>query len=436
MNIVRGGTVVTEAGSVRMDVGIEDGRVVALGERLEGDVMLDAEGLHVFPGFFDAHVHFCDQGQASWEDFTTGGRAAVAGGVTTVMDMPLNDPATTSAAAFAERLRVIAPKAITDYALWAGCVPGNVEEMEQMRGLGARAFKAFMVDVPGFPACDTGNLLEAMREAARLDTPLGIHAESEEIVSLRRERAISEGRSHARDHAAVHDEFEEYEAVRRAIGLARESGCRLHVLHVNSAAALAEVAAAPNVVGEAQIGFLTVDEERYFEVGPRARFSPPVRSRATIEQLWQGLAAGVLRYVISDHSGYPLELKDVDSIWDAADGVPAVQTCYPMLLSEGVHRRGLTLERFVSLSSSEAARLYNLYPRKGALLPGSSDADLALVDLDREWQLHAESLLYKHPWTIQEGTSVRGAVVATVRRGELVYADGEVLANAGSGVYL
>jgi allantoinase len=436
MNIIRGGMVVTEAGIVRADIGVEDGQIVAVGRRLDGDLLIDANGLHVFPGFFDAHVHFCDEGQERWEDFTTAGRAAVAGGVTTVMDMPLNEPATTTGLAFANRLSVIAPKAITDYALWAGCVPGNTGEMEEMRNLGARAFKAFMIDVPGYPWCDTAHLFDAMREAARLRVPLGIHAESHELVSLRRQRAIQEGRIGARDHAAVHDEFEEYEAVHRAIALAHETGCRLHVLHVNSVAALAEIAREPTVVGEAQIGFLTVDEDRYFEVGPRARFSPPARSRATIDRLWDGLASGTLRYVISDHSGYPLDLKDVASIWDAADGVPSVQTCYPVLLSEGVHKRGLSLERFVSLSSTQAARLYGLYPRKGAILPGVSDADLALVDLQREWELRADDLLYKNPWTIQEGLRVRGAVAATVRRGELVYADGEVLATPGSGVHL
>ena len=112
------------------------------------------------------------------------------------------------------------------------------------------------------------------------------------------------------------------------------------------------------------------------------------------------------------------------------------QLRYPMLLSEGVHKRGLSLERFVSLSSAQAARLYGLYPRKGAILPGVSDADLTLVDLQREWELKAEDLLYKNPWTIQEGLRVRGSVAATVRRGELVYADGEVLATPGSGVHL
>ena len=436
MKVVRGGTVVTEAGPVRADVGIEDGRIAAVGENLPGDLLYDAAGLHVFPGFFDAHVHFCDEGQAHWEDFTSAGRAAVAGGVTTVMDMPLNDPPTTTAAAFRRRCEVVGPKAITDWALWAGCVPGNVGEMEAMRDLGARAFKAFMVRTSGYEHCDTADLFDAMGEAARLDVPIGVHAESDDLVRARTERMQAEGRNDVRAHAWAHDEFTEYEAIHRAIALAGEAGCRLHVLHVNTAAALPEIAAAPNVVGEAQIGFITLDADDYDRAGARARFSPPLRARATVEALWDAVAGGVLEYVISDHSGYPPELKDVDSIWDAADGVPAVQTCYPSLLSEGVHRRGIALERFVTLSSARAARLYGLYPRKGALQPGASDADLALVDLSRRWSIDPGDLFYKHPWTVMDGAEITGAVVATVRRGALVYADGEVLADPGSGEHV
>ncbi|HEX5145860.1 MAG TPA: amidohydrolase family protein [Conexibacter sp.] len=433
MKVVRGGTVVTEAGTCVADVGIVDGRVAAIGRDLPGDELLDARGLHVFPGFFDAHVHFCDEGQADWEDFATAGRAAVAGGVTTVMDMPLNDPPTVTGEAFRTRLAAIGPKAITDYALWAGCVPGNEGEMEAMRDLGARAFKAFMIRTPDYPHCDSAALLTAMREAARLGLPLGVHAQSDELVHARVAEMRAAGRDDAAAHAWAHDEFSEYESIHRAIALAAEAGCRLHVLHVDTPLALAEIAAAPHVVGEAQIGFITLDEEDYLRHGTWARFSPPLRPRERVELLWDAIADGTLEYVISDHSGYPPELKDVDSIWDAADGVPAVQTCYPALLSEGVHRRGLSLERFVTLSSARAARLYGLYPRKGALLPLRSDADLAVVDLARTWTLESSRLLYKHPWSVQEGARFTGEVLATIRRGELVYADGEVLAQPGSG---
>jgi allantoinase len=433
MQVIRGGTVVTETGQSVCDVGIEGEKISAIGENLPGDVIFDATGLHVFPGFFDAHVHFADEGLSHWEDFNTGGRAAVAGGVTTVMDMPLNDPMTTTAERFATRLDVIGKKTVVDHLLWAGAVPGNVAEMEPMAALGARAFKAFMVDVEGYSYCNTAELFDAMTEAARLGLPLGVHAESNELAQARTRHMRELGRNDVPAHVWSRDLFVEYEAIHRAIAISRETGCRLHVLHVNVPAALAEIAAAPNVVGEAQIGFLSMDEDDYLRHGTWARFSPPLRPRADVEKLWQGVLDGTLEYVISDHSGYPPKMKAVDTIWDAADGIPAVQTCYPVLMSEGVHKRGLSLERFVTLSSAQAARLYDIYPQKGAFVPGKSDADLAIMDVGTTWTLELDDLEYLHPWTPQAGAEITGRVVATLRRGELVFSEGQVLAEPGSG---
>jgi allantoinase len=436
---VTGGIVVTEAGSARADIAIDGERIATIGTDLAeafagAETILDASGMHVFPGFFDAHVHFCDQRLSHWEDFTTAGRAAVAGGVTTVMDMPLNDPVTSTAVAFENRLQAVGANAITDFALWGGCVPGNAAELEPMQSLGARAFKAFMREVDGYPWCDSDALLDGMREAARLDVPFGVHAESDPLIKARTAAMRAAGRNDAKAHMWAHSPFTEHEAISRAIALAREAGCRLHVMHVSAPDALPEIAAADHVVGEAQIGFMTMDAADYVRHGAWARFSPPLRERVDVERLWEALACGTLEYVISDHSGYPPEMKEVETIWEAADGVPAVQTCYPLLLSEGFHaRQAISLEQFVTLSSATAARLYGLYPRKGALLPGVSDADLAIVDIDAEWTLETSDLHYKHPWTPQAGTEITGRVVATIRRGELVYSDGTVHAKPGSG---
>jgi allantoinase len=434
MKVVRGGTLVTEAGAAPADIGIDGDQIAAVGSSLDGEVLFDATGLHVFPGFFDAHVHFCDENMSHWEDFTCAGRAAVAGGITTVMDMPLNDPVTATAAAFANRLDVVGAKAITDFALWAGCIPGNVEELEPMRDLGARAFKAFMRESAGFPHCDTADLLVGMQEAARLGVPFGVHAESDELMKARTAQMQAAGRNDPEAHMWAQDSFTEHEAINRAILVAREAGCRLHVMHVGAVGALPEIAAADHVIGEGQISLLTMDSDDYIKHGAWARFAPPLRPREDVERLWAALIDGTLSYVISDHSGGPPEGKEVATIWEASDGAGATQTCYPLLISEGVHRRGLSLERFVTLSSSCAARLYGLYPRKGAVLPGLSDADLAIVDLSKRWTIDPAELFYKHQWTPQAGVEVTGRVIATIRRGELVYADGQVLAQPGSGV--
>lgn len=436
MRVVRGGTVVTEQGAFVADVGVDEGRIVAVGELVAGELLYDASGLHVFPGFLDPHVHGCDEGLAEWEDFATLTAAALAGGVTALLDMPLNDPPTTTVAALRSRARVVAAGARCDVGLWAGAVPGNAGELEGMVQAGARAVKAFMIQTPGWERCDDGHLFEAMREAARLGVPLAVHAESQELVAAAEARERAAGRLDVAAHAAAHDERAEAAAIQRALLLARWAGCRLHVVHVGAREALDWLAASPWSRGEGAISLLCLDAADRDRLGPRARIAPPVRERATVDALWAALADGTLAWVGSDHSPYPPSLKSGADVWAVPDGAPSIETCFPLLLSEGVHRRGLALERFATLSSAAAARAYGLWPRKGALLPGRSDADLALVDLDARWTVEPSALHHKHPWSLHEGAEITGRVVATVRAGELAYADGEVLAPPGSGALL
>jgi allantoinase len=334
------------------------------------------------------------------------------------------------------RAEVVRAGARCDVGLWAGAVPGNVGEMEPMARAGARAFKAFMVETPGWERCDGDDLFAAMGEAARLGLPLGVHAESQTLVAAGEARERSAGRRDVGAHAAAHDEREEAEAIGRALELARRTGCRVHVVHVGAREALGRLARSPWARGEGAISLLCLDAEARDRLGPRARIAPPIRESATVEALWRALAGGTLRWVGSDHSPYPPELKAGDDVWAVPDGAPSIETCFPLLLSEGVHRRGLELERFAALSSAEAARAYGLWPRKGALRPGESDADLAIVDLAASWTVRPAALHYKHPWSLHEGSSLTGRVVATVRRGELAYADGEVLSAPRSGELL
>ncbi|MEN3284383.1 MAG: allantoinase [Solirubrobacteraceae bacterium] len=433
MRVVRGGIVVTEQGLLRADIGIEDGRIVAVGEGLTGELLFDATGLHVFPGFLDPHVHGCDEGLADWEDFSTLTAAALAGGITALLDMPLNDPPTTTAAALRTRSAVVAAGARCDVGLWAGAVPGNAGEIEAMVAAGAHAIKAFMVETPGWERCDDGDMLEAMREAARLGVPLGVHAESQSLVAFGEARELATGRRDVAAHATAHDEHAEAEAIHRALLFAGWAGCRLHVVHVAAHEALEWLAQSPSAHGEGAISLLCLDAADRDRLGVRARIAPPIRQRDTVDALWRALVDGTLEWVGSDHSPYPPELKAGDDVWTVPDGAPSIETCFPLLLSEGVHRRGLSLARFATLSSAAAARAYGLWPRKGALLPDRSDADLALVDLDARWRVEPAALHHKHPWSLHEGAEITGRVVATIRRGDLAYAEGELLAPPGSG---
>jgi allantoinase len=434
VNVLRGGTVVTEAGVFGADVALAGGRIAAIGRDLDGETLYDATGLHVFAGFVDPHVHGCDEGLSEWEDFATLTAAALAGGVTTLLDMPLNEPPTTTAARLRARGEAIAARSRIAIGLFGGAVPGNVAELDPMARAGAVAFKAFMVETPGWERCDDGTLLDAMGEAARLGLPFAVHAEDQELVAHGEARERAAGRHDVAAHAAAHDEHAETAAIQRALLLARWAGCRLHVVHVGSREGLALLRAASVGVGEGAISLLTLDAADRDRIGPRARIAPPIRGRATVEALWLALADGTLRWIGSDHSPYPPPLKAGEDVWEAPDGAPSIETCFPLALSEG-RKRGIPLDRLATLCGAGAARAYGLYPRKGALQPGA-DADLALVDLDRRWTIQAEALHSKHRWSLSEGAEVTARVVATIRAGELAYADGEVLAPPGSGEWL
>jgi len=311
-------------------------------------------------------------------------------------------------------------------------VPGNLGELEPMADAGAVALKAFMVQTPGWERCDDGTLLDAMREAARLGLPLAVHAEDQELVAYGEAR--ERRRRDVAAHAAAHDERAETAAIQRALLLARWAGCRLHVVHVGSREGLALLRDAPAASGEGAISLLTLDAGDRDRLGPRARIAPPIRERATVEALWDGLADGTLRWIGSDHSPYPPRLKAGDDVWEAPDGAPSIETCFPLALSEG-RRRGIPLERLATLCGASASRAYGLYPRKGTLQPGA-DADLALVDLEARWTIEPAALHAKHRWSLSEGAPVTCRVVATIRAGEPAYADGEVLAPPGSGTWL
>ena len=384
-------------------------------------------------------MHGCDEGLSDWEDFATLTAAALAGGVTTLLDMPLNEPPTTTATRLRARGEAIAERSRIAIGLFGGAVPGNLAELEPMARAGAVALKAFMVETPGWERCDDGTLLAAMREAARLGLPFAVHAEDQELVAYGEARERAAGRSDVAAHARAHDERAETAAIQRALLLARWAGCRLHVVHVGAAEGLALLRAESTggrggAVGEGAISLLTLDAAERDRLGPRARIAPPVRERATVEALWAALADGTLRWIGSDHSPYPPALKAGGDVWEAPDGAPSIETCFPLALSEG-RKRGLPLERLATLCGAGAARAYGLYPRKGALLPGA-DADLALVDLDSRWTIDPAALHSKHRWSLSEGAAVTGRVVATIRAGALAYADGGVLAPPGSGEWL
>jgi len=428
---IRGGTVVAPDGARRADVGIADGRIVAVAGALDDAARadLDATGLHVLPGAVDAHVHFNDPGRTAYEGFESGTRAAAAGGTTTIVDMPLNAlPPTIDARAFDRKRAVAERTALVDFALWGGLVPGDVDRLDDLAGRGVVGFKAFMSDttMPEFAMADDLTLYEGMARAARLGLPVAVHAESEQITSALAARARREGRRGVRDYLRSRPAIAEIEAIGRALLLAEETGCALHVVHVSTGRGVALVAEARargvDATCETCPHYLVFDEEDAERLGAAAKCAPPLRPAAEREALWAAIDDVAL--VASDHSPSLPELKQGDDFFAIWGGITGAQVLLGVLLDAGHHERGLALEQVAALAAGGAARRYRL-AGKGRIEPGA-DADLALVDLDGETALTAETLLHRHPHSPWVGRTLRGRIARTLVRGTTVFADGRI----------
>lgn len=443
--LLKNGTVVTEAHSFAADIAVRDGRVVALSawgeQRYSTGEQLDLRGKHVFPGGIDPHVHLGDQGQSDFEDFETGTKSCAAGGLTTVIDMPLNLPPTIDAATFRARQAVVTPKAVVDFGLWGGLVPGNLGELVGMAEAGALAFKAFTCQaVDWFPVSDS-ELYEGMREAARLDLPVGVHCENDAIIAALRARLCAAGRRDLCAHAESRPEIAEWEAIQRVVLFARDTGARTQVVHISTGEGVdlcwAARRAGARVGAEVTLHHLTLDEEDMARIGTFAKCAPPLRARRQVEALWERILAGKVSNIGSDHSPATFAQKNLQASdhWTIPDGITGTQTLMPLLLSEGVHKRGLPLERFVRLTSTAAARMFGLYPRKGTIQIGS-DADFAVADLRRRWVLAPDLLHYKCPWSPHMGVEIVGAIERTILRGRTICLDNEITVELGFGRFI
>jgi allantoinase len=431
--LVRGGTLVDEQQELAADVLVRDGRVEELlrpGQGREADATIDATGLHVLPGLVDAHVHFNEPGRTSWEGFLSGTAAAAAGGVTTVCDMPLNShPPTLDARALALKRAAIARHAHVDYACWGGVIPESLDHLAELKAGGVVGVKAFLCDsgLIEYPPLDEFSLLDVMQRCAELDLLLALHAEHATVTHRLGAEARADGRRAAIDWARSRPPETELNAVRRALEVGVETGVRLHFVHISTPEA-ARAIAESNVDASVETcpHYLSLDESDLERLGPVAKCAPPLRARATVDDLVQALRVGVIDFIASDHSPCPPDMKEGD-IWSAWGGISGVQTMLPVLLT-----LGLELPRLVSLACANPARRLGLYPCKGALLPGS-DADLVLVDAGREWTLEEHMLRTRWPISPYLGRTLRGRVETTLVRGTPVFHGGQIVVQPGYG---
>jgi dihydroorotase len=429
---IRNGRIVTPQVTYEGDIAVENGKIVAITRKgtLTGQCeSIDASGKLVFPGILDIHVHFREPGYTYKEDFETGSMAAAVGGITTIYDMPNNKPFLKTVKDFNEKREMIRSRAYVDYGLIAAVCKDNIEEIPRLAEAGVGAFKTFMSDVAGEIPLDDGELLKAFGLVGQTGLIIGVHAENDSIVKYCTSEIKKQGRTDLLAYADAHPNLAEAEAIQRAILLAAHAGCRLHIYHMSTREGVEFVRDAKRkglpVSSETSPVYLLLCRNDMNRVGRLLKVSPPVRSSEDVEALWMGLSDGTVDLIGTDHAPHTLEEKLTGDIWESKGGLPGVETNVPLMLTQ-VQAGRLSIRDYVKLASENPARLFNLYPRKGAIQVGS-DADFTIVDMEKEGTIKAERLHSKSKMTPFEGYKTIGMPIYTIIRGRVVMKEGEIV---------
>lgn len=432
---IRSRRVVTPDGVQKCVLHIEGGKILSLlpyQSEIAGE-LVDVGDLVVSPGIVDPHVHINEPGRTEWEGFATATRAAAAGGVTTLVDMPLNCiPATTTSHALHVKIATAAGKLHVDCGFHAGLVPENANELADLLGAGVLGVKAFLISsgVPEFQPVGEEHLRSALPTIRHSDLPLLVHAE----LAFSAVRTPSTSRRYA-EYLASRPRCWENDAVRLMIRLAEEYNCRLHIVHVSSCETLPLLERAKDrgvqISAETCPHYLFFSAEETPDGATEYKCAPPIRERANNEALWGGLASGVLDCVVSDHSPSPPEMKrrEVGDFINAWGGIASLQFSLSALWT-AARSRGFGLADLSRWMSAQTARLVGLGHRKGTIAPGY-DADLVVWNPEESFVVEPSMIHHRHKLTPYMGRTLFGKVRTTYLRGEKVFEDGAFSPRVG-----
>jgi dihydroorotase len=419
--ILKGGTVVDHSGENARDIAITAGKIAEIGDLFHAGAAetIDATGLHILPGVIDTQVHFREPGAMHKEDLETGSRAAALGGVTAVFEMPNTNPATTSAAALADKMARAKDRMHCDFAFWVGGTADNWRDIPELERLpGAAGIKVFM-------GSSTGSLLVA--DDAGIAAILGqtrrraaFHSEDEFRLNERQDLRVPSDPS---SHPVWRDETVALRATKRLLRIAREQRALIHVLHVSCGEEMDLLAAHKDIASvEVTPHHLTFDAQDYARLGTKLQMNPPVRSARHRERLWFGVKQGIADILGSDHAPHTLEEKAMPYP-QSPSGMPGVQTLVPVMLDH-VKKGRLTLMRFIDMTSAGPARLFGI-AGKGRIAAGY-DADFTVVDLKRREKIENRWIASRCGWTPYDGKEVLGWPVGAIVRGRRVMWEGEL----------
>lgn len=433
--LIKNGIVILENGEQEVEVAVKDGKIAAIGHDLgEAETVIDAQQQIVSPGMIDAHVHITEPGggyRDSWEGYETGTRASAKGGVTSFIEMPLNQvPATVDKASLDAKFAAGENKLSVDVASYGGLVPynlnGGIQELDEG---GVVAYKAFLAtcgdrSIEGdFENVDDYDLYEGMKQIAKTGKILSIHAENARITDKLGEIAKNNGETTLSAYVDSRPVFTEVEPIRKIILFAKETGCRVHIVHVACEEGVDEIVKAQqegvDITCETCTHYLYFYKEELDEIGPVVKCSPPIREQSRLEGMWDRVFNGDISFVTSDHSPCTPDLKDTDNAFEAWGGIAGVQNNVDVLFDEGVQKRHMSLARFADMIATAPVRRFGMED-KGVIEIGK-DADFVFIKPNSAYTLKAEDLAYRNQMSPYVGREIGAQVTKTILRGQEIY---------------
>jgi dihydroorotase len=440
---LREGVFYVDGSLIEGDLGIKDERIVTIsssGAELDASANVPLNGKLVLPGLIDMHVHCRDLEHSYKETFATATRAAAAGGVTTICDMPNTVPPTTTAERYREKIALASGQVYVDYSIWGGGV--DTSQIPGIAAEGAIGYKIYLhtSSMKGTPhhrgvfVEDDGQLLDIFIEVEKTGLPLMIHLDNQAISDRLRQRLIAEGRNSPFDYLEPWETIAMEEATAKTLLFSSRIGTRMHIAHVPNPqsvelATKAKLEGTPVTV-EIISPYLFLSYEHVKRRGPYAL--PVAKPQEQIDAYWEQLLRGDIDTIGTDHAPHTRAEKDIgyQNIWQAAPGVTGLETYLGQLLTE-VNKGRLTLQQLVRLTAENPAKIL-AFPHKGSLVPGN-DADITVIDMNRTWVVDEESLETKPKWTPFAGEELRGRAVMTIVRGRVVMNEGKILSEPGWG---